>query len=73
MNMPLLDAARALLNEVHAPRGAVSVLPFEDKDGKRLVVWVDFQNVGLVNRIPDTYEGYAVKVEQMPKVTAIIH
>ena len=63
--MHIQDAASSLLREIHAPQGAVSVLPLMDNGG-RLVVWLDLHYRTLAAQLPAMYEGFPVKVELRP-------
>jgi hypothetical protein len=64
--MPLQDAATALLNQIHAPQGAVNILPLMENGG-RLIVWVDSLYMTVADQLPLTYQGYPVTVERRPR------
>lgn len=64
--MPLQNAATALLNQIHAPKGAVNVIPLSENGG-RLVVWVDSLYITVANQLPLTYQGYPVTIERRPQ------
>lgn len=69
----ITEAARGLLESVHAPKGAVSVLALQDAEGPHLVVWIDSTYTPRLAPIPDMYEGYPVRVELRPKAVAYRH
>lgn len=68
--MSLNEAAQALVEFVHAPKGTVNVLPLNDANGKHLVVWVATNYSPRANSIPQVFEGYPVSVEKKPNVFA---
>lgn len=67
------DAARSLLEKFHAPSGAVNVLALQDDEGPHLIVWVDPAYIRRLKSIPETFEGYPVRVEPRPEVVAYKH
>jgi hypothetical protein len=62
----LVDAATALLKQIPAPLGAVNVLPVEDVNGPRLIVWLSPRLFRSLGKLPPSFQGFPVSVEERP-------
>jgi hypothetical protein len=68
--MTIQAAASALLSQMHAPKGAVNVLPVNDEAGQRLVVWIDATLAQHFGGMPAYFEGFPVSIETRPSAIA---
>jgi hypothetical protein len=63
------DCARLLAKKLAAPPGRVVVAPSTDNDGKVVLkVWVATGYSPAA--VPNTFDGFPVKVERLPKFVA---
>ncbi len=70
MKITLEEAATKLYDSLNIPKGHYNIIPLNDNAGKHLLVWID-PNI-YFNRasIPKIFDGFKVKVEDRPRVTA---
>lgn len=57
-------AAKALLDEIRAPAGAVNTIVGSDKEGPHIRVMIDPFYWLVVSNVPETFHGYRVVVEK---------
>jgi hypothetical protein len=68
--MNIKDAAIKLLSSMRAPKGSVNVLMKPNDPEAQLLVWVDKSfNLEPLD-LPNVFEGYKVKVEVKPLISA---
>jgi hypothetical protein len=61
--MDIAHAAERLYEELHAPRGALNVIPWPDQSGNFYIrVWL-YRECGDL-RVPSSFDGYPVRVER---------
>ena len=58
------QAAAALLKELHAPRGAVTIMPRTEKGTVILEVLLDERATYFSDRVPSEFEGYRIIVQK---------
>lgn len=64
------EAAAQLQGVITAPSGAVNTLAFFDTDGPVIRVLVDPRFWSIRSSVPETFDGYRVKVEKRPSAQA---
>jgi hypothetical protein len=58
-------AAERLLESLNAPKGAISIWPWHEDDGRvTMVVVINSRYVMNESRVPKTFEGFDVRVER---------
>lgn len=66
-------AASALLEQLHAPRGTVTVMPRLDSEGTLLEVLLDDKAIGYRDHIPSEFEGFRIRVKKREQFSAYLH
>lgn len=67
------QAAAALVDQLHAPRGSVTVLPRSEGEDVLLEVQFDDRAVCFKDRVPEVFEGYRTRILRRQKFTALFH
>lgn len=67
------QAAAALLSELHAPKGAVTVVPRHEHGGIVLEVLLDDRASGYRDRVPSKFCGFRTRVNRRQAFTALFH
>jgi hypothetical protein len=57
-------AAKALLDDIHAPAGAVNTIIGTDNRGPHIRVMIDPFYWLVVSNVPETFQGFRVVVEK---------
>lgn len=70
MNSNAQSAARHLFDRINAPNGALNVMVFVDNAGDYLRVLLAPEFRPLASKIPASFEGYRVVVEDRPTASA---
>lgn len=67
--MDITTVARQLLDNIAAPRGAVTVVPVRAADNSWLLkVWV--RNGRIPTNVPTVFQGFSVQIEDQPQASA---
>ena len=71
--MNATKAAAALLELLHAPKGAVTVLPRREGDGFLLEVLFDERALAYSERVPSNFNGFRTLIKKRNAFKTLLH
>ncbi len=71
--MKASEAAAALLKQLHAPVGMVTILPRLDSGKTLLEVLIDDRASSYKDRVPQVFEGFRTRIKKRTPFSAFLH